>query len=261
MTDDCLPSLLLVNGQLLQRLAAIGVAADAIDDAQAVFEALLERFGDAVTLGDRLELEALVLGVAIVDLAPMQRRSAVEGFYGQRWDGFEIVGEERRDPIEIVDYDPSWPDRFAEWRDRLSAELGTVALRIEHVGSTAVPGLAAKPILDIQVTVVDLEDEGAYVPAIDRAGVALRSRDAAHRYFRPAPGRPRDVQIHVCAAGGDWERDHLDFRDYLRSNDEARDAYGNLKKALAVQYPDDRLAYTEAKTAFVTDALCRARAT
>jgi GrpB-like predicted nucleotidyltransferase (UPF0157 family) len=248
-----------MNEVLRGRLTEIGIDADSVDDAQEVFEQLFARFGDAVTLEDRLELEAHVCGVAAADLPPMQRRNAVEGFYGQRWDGFQIVGEERKDPIDVIDYDPAWPGRFAEWRDRLAGELGDGALSIEHVGSTAVPGLAAKPIVDIQVTVADLESEDAYVPAIERAGVALRSRDAEHRYFRPAPGRPREVQIHVCEQASAWERDHLEFRNYLRANDEARDAYATLKRALAEQFPDDRLAYTEAKTAFVAQTLEAAR--
>ncbi len=104
-----------------------------------------------------------------------------------------------------------------------------------------------------------MEDEVSYVPAIERLGVAFRSRDAGHRYFRPAGDLPRDVQIHVCAAGSEWEREHLLFRDFLRANPAARDEYARLKLELARQYRDDRLAYSEAKTGFVLDALVDAR--
>ncbi len=248
-----------MNKRLADRLAVIGIDPDAAHDAQAVFVLLVDRFGDEVTLDDRFELEAHVAGIPVAALDVDQRRRVVEGFYGQRWEGFQIVGEEREDPIGIVEYDPSWPERYAEWHDRLAAELGPSALRIAHVGSTAVPGLAAKPIIDIQVSVADLDDEDSYVPAIETAGVALRSRDAEHRYFRPAPGRPRDVQVHVCAVGSAWEQDHLDFRDHLRSNAAARYAYAGLKRTLAEQYPNDRLAYTEAKTEFIRRALAAAR--
>jgi GrpB-like predicted nucleotidyltransferase (UPF0157 family) len=130
---------------------------------------------------------------------------------------------------------------------------------MEHVGSTAVPGLAAKPIIDIQVCVADITDEDRYVPGIEQIGVALRSRDAEHRYFRPAPGRPRDVQIHVCDVDSDWERNHLRFRDILRSDAATRDAYAALKRDLASRFPNDRLAYTEGKGEFISDVLGRQR--
>ena len=127
------------------------------------------------------------------------------------------------------------------------------------MGSTAVPNLAAKPTVDIQVTVVDLEDEAVYRPGIEALGIPLRSRDSMHRYFRPPPGKPRVVQIHVCSVGSAWERDHLLFRDYLRTHPDARDDYGALKMALAVEYRDDRPAYTDAKTEFIIGALDQAR--
>jgi GrpB-like predicted nucleotidyltransferase (UPF0157 family) len=178
-------------------------------------------------------------------------------------EGFEVVpGSERpaSDPIEVTPYDPEWPARFTGWRDRLQGELGPAALRIDHIGSTAVPGLPAKPIIDIHVGVADVDDEPSYVPGIERCGIALRSREAGHRYFRPAGDRPRDVQVHVSRASSDWHRSHLLFRDFLRSDEPTRDAYGRLKTQLAATYRDDRIAYNEAKTAFILDALDRARA-
>ena len=130
--------------------------------------------------------------------------------------------------------------------------------RIHHIGSTAVLGLAAKPVIDILVAVRDAEDEDAYVPAIEAVGVALRSREPGHRYFRPAGVRPRDVQIHVCDLDSDWEREHVLFRDYLRDDVSVREAYARLKLKLAERYRDDRLAYNDAKTGFVLDALADA---
>jgi GrpB-like predicted nucleotidyltransferase (UPF0157 family) len=88
-------------------------------------------------------------------------------------------------------------NRYQEWRDRLAGQLSGTALRIEHVGSTAVPGLPAKPTVDIQVSVADLDDESRYVPQIEQAGVQLRSRDALHRFLRPFTGQPRKVHVHV----------------------------------------------------------------
>lgn len=247
-----------MDGSLASRLSAAGLDPEAIENAQVAFETLKERF-DEVTLQDRLELEALQLGVEVGELTYERRINATEGFYGTRWEGFEIVGRQRDDPVEIVEYNPAWPLQFDAWRRLLEDALDGAAVRIEHVGSTAVPGLAAKPVIDIEVSVTDLEDEASYVPAIEGVGVALRSRDAEHRYFRPAPGRPRDVQVHVCAAGSDWERDHLLFRDYLRAHEDIRDEYASLKRELAARFRDDRLAYTEAKGAFIQRVMDLAR--
>jgi hypothetical protein len=120
--------------------------------------------------------------------------------------------------------------------------------------------LPAKPIVDVQVSVRDVEDEASYVSAIEELGVSLRFREPEHRYFRPAGDEPRTVQIHVCTAGGEWEREHLLFRDYLRAHPEARSAYARLKQELGERYRDDRLAYNEGKTDFVLDTLTDARA-
>ena len=177
--------------------------------------------------------------------------------------GFRLVtaaGRVSTDPIEVLAYDPSWPRRFEGWRDRLAAALGPVARRIEHVGSTAVPGLLAKPVIDIQVTVDDVEAEASFMPAIEGLGVALRSRETGHRYFRPAGDAPRDVQIHVYEPGSAGERAHLLFRDYLRANAPAAAAYADAKRAAADAYRDDRIAYNEAKSGVILDLLTEAEA-
>jgi GrpB-like predicted nucleotidyltransferase (UPF0157 family) len=164
--------------------------------------------------------------------------------------GFEFAPDSGRglEPIELLPYELGWPARFQTWRKKLQQALRPPARRIDHVGSTAVPGLTAKPIIDIQVSLDDLSDEAAYVPALESLGVQLRSRDDDHRYFRPFADRPRDVHVHVCASGGDWERRHLLFVDYLRADSSARDAYLRAKEAAASRWADDRAAYTEAKS-------------
>lgn len=167
---------------------------------------------------------------------------------------FEILtgtGRPERDPIELVPYDEAWPSIFEAWKDRLLAAMPRRPRRIDHIGSTSVPGLAAKPVVDIQISVDDLEDEAAYVPAIESLGVQLRSRDRDHRYFRPFGGMPRDVHIHACIAGSEWERRHLLFRDHLRASAEARAAYVEAKQAAAARWRDDRIAYTETKGAAI----------
>jgi GrpB-like predicted nucleotidyltransferase (UPF0157 family) len=111
----------------------------------------------------------------------------------------------------------------------------------------------------VQVSVQDVEDEPAYVPTIEALGLPLRIREPAHRYFR-APGERRVVQVHVCGTGGVWERDHLLFRDYLRGHPRVAAAYADLKLELAERFRDDRLGYTEGKSAFIAAALAGAEA-
>jgi GrpB-like predicted nucleotidyltransferase (UPF0157 family) len=243
---------------LAERLRTVGLDPAAFGEPWDAWRRLRERFGPRATLIDRYALEAAQRGLRPEQLtAELRARLAAEVLRIQ-FPALEFApGSARsvRDAIEVVAHDERWPPRFEQWRRQLADALGHAALRIEHVGSTAVPGLAAKPIVDIQISVRDVEREAAYVPAIERAGVSLRVREPGHRYFRPAGDRPRDVQIHVCDAGSAWERDHLLFRDYLRVTPAARHAYGRLKLELADRYADDRLAYTDAKSAFILDTL------
>jgi GrpB-like predicted nucleotidyltransferase (UPF0157 family) len=90
-----------------------------------------------------------------------------------------------------------------------------------------------------------------YAPQIQQVGVQLRSRDAQHRFFRPFAGQPREVHVHVCQAGSEWEPEHLLFRDYLRTHPAAKDAYAQVKWEAAAVWPDDRIACTEAKTGVI----------
>lgn len=207
--------------------------------------------GANVTLIDLYQLVALPRGIAPNELPLDERATLRDRALPVMWPDYQAPpGSERaeHDPIEIVNYDSAWPSRFRSWRDRLAAALGATANRIEHVGSTAVPGLAAKPVIDIQISVADPELESSYAPMIEGLGVQLRSRDRLHRFFRPFSHLPREVQIHVCASGSAWERSHLLFRDYLRSNRAARDKYVSAKLEAAKQWRDDRVAYADAKT-------------
>jgi len=246
-----------VDAILADRLRSIGLDPAAFGDPGDAWRRLHESFGRRITLIDRYALEAAHRGSHPDRLdAQTRARLQAETLRAQFPDMEFTTGSERADgAIEVAAYDERWPARFAEWRSRLAAALGPAAIRIEHVGSTAVPGLAAKPIIDIQVSVPDTEDEATYVPAVERAGARLRARDPGHRYFRPPADRPREVHVHVCESGSEWERNHLLFRDYLRAHPAARDAYAELKRELSQSYPDDRLAYTDAKAAFILDAL------
>jgi GrpB-like predicted nucleotidyltransferase (UPF0157 family) len=175
-----------------------------------------------------------------------------------------IVGE-----IVIVDYEPEWPAQFEAERLKLAAALGEYALAIEHIGSTSVPGLAAKPIIDILIGVRSLADADAHciepIVALGYEYVAkLEEMMPFRRYFRRLSQTARDPRKHthhihlVEITHPFWER-HLLFRDYLRSHPEARDAYADLKRDLAAQTLDTA-AYTDAKTAFIQDIEARSRA-
>ncbi|MGH2454688.1 MAG: GrpB family protein [Candidatus Limnocylindria bacterium] len=170
---------------------------------------------------------------------------------------FGAAGDEA---VELVDPDPSWPSRFEAIRTRLARALGASALRIDHIGSTAVPAIPAKPVIDVQVSVPSLDAEGAYVPQIESLGWLLRAREPEHRFFRPPAGEPRTVHIHVCQGGSAWERAHLLFRDYLRAHPRSAASYARLKERLAAEVGHDRPAYTRSKDPFIAATLKRAEA-
>lgn len=169
-------------------------------------------------------------------------------------EAFLIGGPERRDVV-LVDYDPGWPARFTAEQARIRAALGAGALRIEHIGSTAVPGLAAKPVIDVLVAVADVEDEAAYLPALERAGYVLRVREPGHRMLR-TPGL--DVHVHLWPAGAPAVTAHLAFRDRLRADDGDRARYAATKRRLAEQEWPTMNHYAEAKTEVIEGILARA---
>lgn len=216
--------------------------------------------GARATVIDLYALVARARGLDAERLPLAERIALARSVMPQVWPGFAITASSERsaDPIRIVEYDPGWPARFTQWERAIRAGLGGAARRVEHVGSTSVPGLPAKPIIDVQVSVIDLDDESLYVPQLERAGVQLRSRDDWHRYFRPFPGQPRAVHVHVCAEGSAWEREHLLLRDYLRTDPEARAAYAAVKRDAATVWADDHYAYTDAKSEVVLAILGQA---
>jgi GrpB-like predicted nucleotidyltransferase (UPF0157 family)/pimeloyl-ACP methyl ester carboxylesterase len=169
-----------------------------------------------------------------------------------------------REAVTLAPHDPAWAARYEHERGAVAGVLGDAAVEIAHVGSTAVPGMAAKPIIDLMIGV----DGSAVVHAVGRrlraAGYAVRDDPAAthddgHVFgLRGADGH-RVAHAHVVAHGGRWWREHLAFRDRLCADPDLRDRYTRLKQRLAVEHRDDRDAYTDAKTAFVTAALADGR--
>ncbi len=166
----------------------------------------------------------------------------------------------------LVPYDPRWPDAFSRERQRIAAALGAVALRIEHHGSTAVPGLAAKPIIDIQISVAALQPLEAYATPLATVGYVHlpHADDTFAPFFHRPAGWPHTHHVHVVCAGGDEERRTLAFRDYLRDHDGVARTYETLKRNLAAAIGFDdagaREAYASAKSEFVESVVKRALA-
>jgi GrpB-like predicted nucleotidyltransferase (UPF0157 family) len=170
-------------------------------------------------------------------------------------DAVFIGGPEKR-AIVIEDYDPAWSARFEQVKAALRAALGDDAKQIEHFGSTAVPGLAAKPIIDVIVTVDDADDEDAYGPRLERHGFHIRVRQDGHRMYRPAS---HDVHVHVLTEGGEGARVRLLFRDWLRHDEADRRLYEQTKRELARRDWDATNDYSDAKSDVVTEILDRAQ--
>ena len=167
--------------------------------------------------------------------------------------------------IILVPYDPDWPAAFAAEATVLRQALGERALRIDHVGSTSVPGLSAKPVVDIQVSVRGLRGTGGLVAALASAGyqhVSLGDFDRVYPFFQKPAGWPARFHVHLCEAGGEQERRHLAFRDHLRRHPTVAADYLALKQRLAGQFSgetfESREQYSLAKSTFVEGVLALA---
>lgn len=163
-------------------------------------------------------------------------------------------------PITLVEYDPSWPDLFEQEAKRIRSVLGSKALQIERVGSTSMPGLCAKPIVDMLLVVKDSADEPSYVPALEAAGYMMRIRESdwfEHRLFK---GPDTDINLHVFSSGTSEIERMLRFRDWLRSNESDREKYAQVKRSLAKNKWRHVQHYADAKTSIVQETMERANA-
>jgi len=166
-----------------------------------------------------------------------------------------VDGPRRVRPV-VAEADPAWPQRFAAERERIAGALGARALRIEHIGSTAVPGLAAKPIVDVLVVVETADDEPTFAPALERIGYVVRVREPGHRMLR---GGADDVNLHVYGVGATEIDDYLLLREWLRTNPRDRARYAALKRRLARREWEDINLYADAKGPLIRELLERAR--
>lgn len=169
--------------------------------------------------------------------------------------------------IEVVEYDPSWVTNFEQEATMLTRVFGKRILEIHHIGSTAVPGLYSKPIIDVLIVLDDTTDIDAFNPTMKTLGYRARGEclDAPVQgtpgrfYFSKDMNGIRSHQVHVCAKGHQEILDKLAFRDYLRGNRSTADAYGEIKRRAAADHPFDIVGYINAKDQFVKSTLLKAR--
>jgi GrpB-like predicted nucleotidyltransferase (UPF0157 family) len=167
-------------------------------------------------------------------------------------------------PVLIVDYDPRWPILYEGEKDLILGAVGLLVVAIEHIGSTAVPGLGAKPIIDIMVAVRRLADAEQCIGPLEGIGYEYvpeyNDIIPERRYFHKGPAEGRTHHLHMVELTSDfWER-HLLFRDFLRTHPEEAHRYYELKKELAARFRVDREAYTDAKTSFIESVVAKAQA-
>jgi GrpB-like predicted nucleotidyltransferase (UPF0157 family) len=162
-------------------------------------------------------------------------------------------------PVELVEYDPAWPSLFEHEATRIAAALDERALQLEHVGSTSVPGLVAKPRIDIVLAVADSADEPSYVPALESASYMLRIREPKWFEHRLLRGSEPAVNLHVFSVGCPEIERLVAFRDRLRTNEADRNLYARHKQGLARRDWKYVQNYADAKTAIVEEILTRAR--
>ncbi|MBN1976696.1 MAG: GrpB family protein [Anaerolineae bacterium] len=167
----------------------------------------------------------------------------------------DAIWEDIHEAVEVVDYDPTWPDQFEAERARIAAALGDLALEIHHVGSTAIPGIDAKPIIDTMVVVRRLDDAVACIAPMQELDYAFIDypENTDRRFFRK--GKPRTHHLHIVEEGSRSLIEHLAFRDALRADAGLRREYQELKHALRAKYKHDRATYSESKGAFVKKVL------
>jgi GrpB-like predicted nucleotidyltransferase (UPF0157 family) len=214
----------------------------------AAIESLSDHFGLPLPPGRR---PGFVLERRTVRVAPMTERQLAAIRVG-------ATAGPTTGRVELAPYDPEWPRLFEREADWIRGALGKRAIRIEHTGSTSVPGLAAKPIIDVTLVVEDTTDEEAYVPALEAAGYVLRMREPdwyEHRLFK---GPDTNVNLHVFSEGCEEIERMVRFRDWLRSNDADRELYLRTKRELAASDWKFVQNYADAKSAVVQEILGRA---
>ena len=161
-------------------------------------------------------------------------------------------------PITLCEYDPTWPEQFSREERRIRKALGDRAIRLEHVGSTSVPGLAAKPIIDILLVVADSSNESSYAPALEAEGYVLRIREPEWYQHRLFKGPGTNINLHVFSLGAEEIDRMLTFRDLLRTDGAARERYSRTKRELARREWKYVQNYADAKSEIIQEILASA---
>jgi putative glutamine amidotransferase len=237
-------------------LTATGRSPDGL--VEAIERVVDDRYADVWMLGVQWHPE---------DTAPEDpaQRALFEGFVNvARWRGSrakpgETGGQTRS--YAIADPDPAWASWFEEEAAAIRQALGGLAVRVEHVGSTSVPGLAAKAVIDVQVSVATLVPREPVVGPLAAIGYRhqIDPLETDHEFLSKGyDDGTRPVHVHLCEAGGAWERRHLAFRDWLRSHPDDAAAYADLKRRLAAAHPNDIFTYVDGKSAFIHEVEVRA---
>ncbi len=162
--------------------------------------------------------------------------------------------------VVLVEYDPDWLALFERAAEQVRGALGDAALQIDHVGSTSVPGLAAKPLIDVNLVVADTTDEAAYVPKLEAVGYVLRVREPDWYEHRLLRGYEPPVNLHVFPLNCEEVERMLLFRDWLRTHEDERELYARTKRELAAKEWKYVQNYADAKSQVVQEILARARA-
>jgi len=165
-------------------------------------------------------------------------------------------------PVVVVDYDPEWPTLYEKERRRIVDAIGHRALAVEHIGSTAVPGLGAKPIIDIMACVPERSDADDCIPLLRQIGYTDITPEEGNADWFYCLGKSLHTvvyHLHLMRYGSEFSKKHLIFRDYLRTHPDVAREYYELKKRLASKYRSDRTVYTESKTSFIEAVVAKAR--
>jgi len=164
----------------------------------------------------------------------------------------------QRGTVKLVPYDPEWAVIFMEERQRIFESLGDAALGVEHIGSTAIPGMDAKPILDLMVAISTVDDYEQYVVPLEKLGYVFRRdmrNDQEHVLFVKGPEEKRTHYLKLTTLNSDFWREHLLFRDFLRLHPERAESYRRLKHALLEEYAGERAEYTKEKSGFIKETI------
>jgi putative glutamine amidotransferase len=195
------------------------------------------------------------------------QQALFEGFVNlARWRGSRArpgeTGGRTRDYV-VAEHDPAWGSWFEEEAAAIREALGELAARVEHIGSTSVPGLAAKPVIDVQVSVTSLVPREPVVEPLTAIGYRLQidPLETGHEFLSKGyDDGARPVHVHLCETGGDWERRHIAFRDWLRSHPDDAAGYADLKRRLAAVHPNDIFTYNDGKSGFIHEVEVKASA-